>query len=531
MNFTINNKTAFTLGPYNGAIYIMANSTYSVTNQNIPAFSKDNNLLSDLLNGNASITIGNTEIGTLTAFNVLFSLAQSASTEQINNSNNGYATVIAGIDSTGNVQSPTLTTINNKKTLDVNISSNQNDIPIKFGKNDQITALGRLKTSSQNVLLDISFCYNLQPLYLNTRIVGSGTANFNSSDDSCYLSTTTNSSDSAIIQSRQYFKYVAGNCYRASVGSNPGSTIPNVTKRIGLFDSNNGMFFQFTSNGVSVVIRSSLSGSVVDTIISQSNWNSDKLDGTGLSGITLDINKYNVFSIEFTWQGSGCIRFGILGDEGTVYCHEVTNFNILNVPFMETATLPMRAEISNSATTSGSSVLKIWSIGYQDEISSLNKAKLTFSVSTGTTALSTTTTLKPLLSIKPSQTFNGETNRINMFPETIQILAGSVNTLIRVYLNPTLSGTSWVNVDTNSSAQYDISSTSISGGTKILEFYVPANSGLLSPTVSGASGMELQRLILSQNINASSQDVLTVAAVSLGGGTNTYGAITWSEDQ
>jgi len=43
----------------------------------------------------------------------------------------------------------------------------------------------------------------------------------------------------------------------------------------------------------------------------QSNFNIDKLDGTGASGITLDPSKLNIFQVQFRWLGAGEIRWAI----------------------------------------------------------------------------------------------------------------------------------------------------------------------------------------------------------------------------
>lgn len=43
----------------------------------------------------------------------------------------------------------------------------------------------------------------------------------------------------------------------------------------------------------------------------QSAWNIDKLDGTGVSGITLDPSKLNIFQIQFRWLGAGEIRWAL----------------------------------------------------------------------------------------------------------------------------------------------------------------------------------------------------------------------------
>jgi hypothetical protein len=55
-----------------------------------------------------------------------------------------------------------------------------------------------------------------------------------------------------------------------------------------------------------VVRRSSTSGGVVDDAINQADWNLDKLDGTGASGVTLDVTKVFIFVVT---EYKHCRRF------------------------------------------------------------------------------------------------------------------------------------------------------------------------------------------------------------------------------
>jgi hypothetical protein len=64
-----------------------------------------------------------------------------------------------------------------------------------------------------------------------------------------------------------------------------GGEKANVRQRVGYFDDNNGIFFQQTNGNKRWVIRSSVSGTPVDTeFASQTDWNIDKLNGEGPSG-------------------------------------------------------------------------------------------------------------------------------------------------------------------------------------------------------------------------------------------------------
>jgi hypothetical protein len=49
-----------------------------------------------------------------------------------------------------------------------------------------------------------------------------------------------------------------------------------------------------------------------ETVVPQTNWNIDKLDGTGISGITLDISKAQILWMDIEWLGLGTVRIGFV---------------------------------------------------------------------------------------------------------------------------------------------------------------------------------------------------------------------------
>ena len=81
----------------------------------------------------------------------------------------------------------------------------------------------------------------------------------------------------------------------------------------------------------------------IDTRIPQSQWNIDRLDGTGPSGITLDPNKIQLYHMDFAWQGAGAIRFGIKDQLGNpIYCHKITHSNNSTEAYWRSGNLPIR---------------------------------------------------------------------------------------------------------------------------------------------------------------------------------------------
>jgi len=83
----------------------------------------------------------------------------------------------------------------------------------------------------------------------------------------------------------------------------------------------------------------------VDTRVPQSQWNLDKMDGSGPSGYSLDLTKMQMFYIDFSWYGAGFIRWGLRGTDGDVtYVHKMQNNNANAEAYMRSGNLPGRYE-------------------------------------------------------------------------------------------------------------------------------------------------------------------------------------------
>ena len=82
--------------------------------------------------------------------------------------------------------------------------------------------------------------------------------------------------------------------------------------------------------------------------VPRSQWNLDKMDGTGPSGYNLDISKMQMAYIDYTWYGAGFIRFGFRAVNGDiVYCHKMPNNNVNTSAYMRSGNLPGRFEAIN----------------------------------------------------------------------------------------------------------------------------------------------------------------------------------------
>ena len=84
-----------------------------------------------------------------------------------------------------------------------------------------------------------------------------------------------------------------------------------------------------------------------ETRIPQSQFNIDKIDGTGPSGFNIDLTKMQMFYIDYSWYGAGFIRWGVRAINGDVlYVHKMENNNINQEAYMRSGNLPARYESS-----------------------------------------------------------------------------------------------------------------------------------------------------------------------------------------
>jgi hypothetical protein len=154
---------------------------------------------------------------------------------------------------------------------------------------------------------------------------------------------------------------------------------------------------------VSFVERSSVTGALVNTPVAQASWNVDPMDGSGPSGITLDLTKAQIMWMDFEWLGVGTVRCGFVINGQFVPAHAFHHANIETTTYIKTASLPIRYEITNTSATDSNSTLKqicstvISEEGYQ------KVAKEHFA-RRSTTKTNISTTFLPLVSIRLKST-------------------------------------------------------------------------------------------------------------------------------
>ena len=100
-----------------------------------------------------------------------------------------------------------------------------------------------------------------------------------------------------------------------------------------------------------VPITNAIISKTIDYKISQSQFNLDKMDGTGSSGMNIDLTKMQMFYIDYSWYGAGFIRWGFRGQAGDcIYAHKLMNNNTNYEAYMRSGNLPARYESATFPT-------------------------------------------------------------------------------------------------------------------------------------------------------------------------------------
>ena len=293
----------------------------------------------------------------------------------------------------------------------------------------QLDALGRLRISESYTLFDSQQEYGLDTLRLwdatanGTLSIATGASNGSvvnganavgprdANTRMTPITVSTTSGHYSVLQTRQYIRYIPGKSHLVLLTGifSPG-TVTNTDARSGYFDSANGIFLKVTNGENSFVRRTSTSGSVVDNAVTQSAWNIDKFDGTGVSGITIDLTKTQILFIQAQWLGVGRVIVGF-GVAGVLYpAHAFVHANVLTVPYTQAFNLPIRMELRNTGNSAGATIQFICCSAQSEGGLQIRG----WSNAAGITTSIGVTTRRPILSIHPKATYNSITNRAQM---------------------------------------------------------------------------------------------------------------------
>ena len=337
---------------------------------------------------------------------------------------------------------------------------------------------GNLKVSQSKSIGSYDFVYDdAADLFTDATLTG-GTVTWSDTTHMITLGVTNASGSYASRASDKYHYYLPGenNLIALTVGLSD-SYQDGCERRWGAFDSNDGCYFDLDDLGVlKVSVRSSTSGSIIKAQVTRSNWNGDKLDGTGPSGFTLDLTKINIYWIDFQ-LGTGRVRYGVVNEMGDrVVCHTFTNANTSVLPHMRTAALPIQVNIENKRITAGASSIKLVAATVKAE-GTQQYTYWRYSNDLPTKVINTSNTYCIALKAKNIIGFNDH-NGIGVYPDLLNVFVSGGSVRLDVYWDfMTLTSPTWL-LDNGSAIVADTGGVLILTGDefKPVTFYVDAGS-------------------------------------------------------
>lgn len=395
-------------------------------------------------------------------------------------------------------------------------------VPYGDGSAGGTDAFGRQKIAQPYTLFDSQHRYQQNDKFW-TSVATSATITHDANASLVNMNVTDADTSSAIMETKKVFPYQPGKALEILTTFTMAAGETNLRQRVGYFTENNGIYLEKDGTDVYMVLRSYVSGSVVEERIAQSNWNTDTLDGNGPSSITLDLSKSQILYIDIEWLGVGTVRTGFVIDGAFVTAHKFHHANDITGTYMTTAALPVRYEITNTGATTQANTMKaictsvVSSGGFSPsgKQSSIGR-NLTYYT------MATAGTYYHVASIK----LNSSRLDAVVIPDAINVLSSSnQNIQYKLVLNATFATSLSFSSHTNGNVDYSTTDTAVSDtGTEVATKYI-VNKG----EAVAFTQRELSELQLSRDGGSSTPDVLSVIATGDSNNVTVSGNIGWIE--
>lgn len=389
-------------------------------------------------------------------------------------------------------------------------------------------AFGRLRVSSPLTLFDSSHRYKDNGLWATSTASG-GAAVFSSNEGLVNLNVNTTSGSEVLRETFKVFSYQPGKSLLVFNTFVMAPAQNNLRQRVGYFGTDNGLYLQLNNSTLSFVERSLVTGVVTETTVNQSSWNVDKMNGTGPSGITLDITKAQILFMDIEWLGEGTVRLGFVINGQFYVCHKFHHANLITSTYITTASLPLRYEITNTGVTANPSTLKqvcstvISEGGY--ELRGAQQAIGTPILLPRTFAIAGT--YYPIVGLKLTST---KLDAIVILTAiSILGLGNGKNYAWRILNGTTITGGTWNPAGIDSAVEYNLTGTSTTGGRILAQGYVnSSNQG--SPSINilkeALFASQLERNTFT---GTAYEIVIEVAVQTTSGGEGVYASVDWEE--
>lgn len=389
----------------------------------------------------------------------------------------------------------------------------------------QHTSKNRRKVSTIEIIDYASFQHSKQDDVWDEVTTGTASATHDEDLGMVKLEVGSSAGDQVIRQTHRVIQYIPGRQNEVSMAVIFGQPTTGVRRRFGLFDDGNGAYFEDGGDGTYyVATRRTSESSVLEDRVARADWNVDRLDGTGPSGITADPEAIQYMVIEYEWSGHGQVEFKFVINNNAYPVHQFDHGNLVPRTWASTPFLPVRVELTNVSGTAGTHTFYqgVHTASSEGYLNFLGRVSSIANALTGVNLGTTANVFKPLVAIRL---------RAGWLDAVVRPLSFSGATLdntalfVRAIENPTITGGTWVVYDQDSPIEYNISATGFTGGEPLQTVYLTPNKGGEVVPFEESSITQLYRNTTTTIADTSS--TFLIAAASVGTNKSGWGSLKW----
>src|SRR6056300_1846 len=172
---------------------------------------------------------------------------------------------------------------------------NQTDWRPQFSDNN------RLKVAPFQTVFFNTFQYGKETDVWDESLVGVATATHNANSSNVVMEVGSTAGSKVVRQTKNVMRYIPGRPATLAFSVRLEAPQVGIRRRFGLFDENDGAYFEDDGGTYSYVIRSSTSGITTERRVTREEWNGEKFDGNGYTGVT------GVAGTHYLYQGSNSL--------------------------------------------------------------------------------------------------------------------------------------------------------------------------------------------------------------------------------
>ena len=339
----------------------------------------------------------------------------------------------------------------------------------------QHTSKNRVKVSTQEITDFVSYINGKHSDVFDELVIGTGSSTLDTYLGMIKLEVGGSAGDSVIRQTRRIQRYIPGRQNEVSMSVRFGNPVAGIRRRYGLFSDQNGAFFEDGGDGnYYVCTRRNTAGGVIDTRVAREDWNYDKMDGTGPSGITVDPTAIQLAVIEYEWYGAGQVEFKFVIDNNSFPVHRFNHANRQETTWASAAALPVRVELTNVAGTPGTHTFFHGSHSFATEArTEILGRQLNIATPVAGKTLTTANTFYPVVAIR----LKASALESVVIPDVYSgATLDNTSIFVKVVEGATVTGGTWVDYGGDSAIEYNLTATSFTGGNTIETVYVIAGN-------------------------------------------------------